>query len=124
MALSAVVTLPYSSLPVGAPEIQALITISSSNATETLINQVVPIMFSTSEAEPDSSFQQNMGQCYIPANSPVQPGGILSLTFPVVFNSTSGLGTISVGALIYGNDGELIVATPATITIVGINQEA
>lgn len=124
MALSAVVTLPYASLPVGAPEIQALITISSSNATETLINQVVPIMFSTSEGEPDSSFQQSMGRCYIPANSPVQPGGTLSLTFPVVFNSTSGLGTISVGALIYGSDGELIAATPATITIVGINQEA
>jgi hypothetical protein len=124
MALSAVVTLPYSSLPVGAPEIQALITVSSSNATETSITQVVPIMFSTSEAEPQSSFQQNIGHCYVPANSPVQPSGTLSLTFPVVFNSTSGLGTISVGALIYGSDGELIAATPATITIVGVNQEA
>ena len=124
MALSAVVTLPYASLPVGAPEIQALITVSSSNATETLITQVVPIMFSTSEAEPQSSFQQNMGRCYIPPFSPVQPSGTLSLTFPVVFNSTSGLGTISVGALIYGSDGELIAATPATINIVGNNQEA
>jgi hypothetical protein len=124
MALSAVVTLPYSSLPVGAPEIQALITISSSNATETIITQVVPLAWSTPEVEPQSSFRQNVGQCYIPPFSPVQPGGTLSLTFPVVFNSTSGLGTISVGALIYGNDGELIAATPATITIVGINQEA
>ena len=50
--------------------------------------------------------------------------GTLPLTFSVVFHSGSGLGTFSVGCRIYGADGELIEATPATITIVGNNQYA
>jgi len=124
MALSAVVTLPYSSLPVGAPAIQALITVSSSNTTETLITQVVPQAWSTPEQIVQSPVSVELGQCYVPVNSPVQPSGTLALTFPVVFNAGSGLGTISVSAMIYGSDGELIEATPATITIVGVNQEA
>lgn len=124
MALTAVVTLPASSLPAGGPEIQALVTISSSNATETLISNAIPSLFSTSEPEPRSSFRQNLGQVYIPANSPVPPSGSLSLTFSVVFNSGSGLGTFSVGCQIYGADGEVIEAIPATITIVGNNQYA
>ncbi len=65
-----------------------------------------------------------LGKVFIPANSPVEPSGTLQLTFPVVFNAGSGIGTISISALIYGADGELIEATPATITIVGVNQEA
>jgi hypothetical protein len=124
MALTAVVTLPTSSLPVGAPAIQALVTISSSNATETLIPQVVPQAWSTPEPSVQSPVSVQLGQCNIPANSPVQPSGTLKLTFPVIFNAGSGLGTISISALVYGADGELIEATPATITIVGNNQEA
>ena len=124
MALTAVVTLPYSTLPVGAPEIQALLTISSSNATETLITQVVPQAWSTPEPSVQSPVSVQLGQCYIPPFSPVQPSGTRNLTFPVVFNAGSGLGTISISALVYGSDGELIEATPATITIVGNNQEA
>lgn len=124
MALTAVVTLPASSLPVSAQSIQALVTISSSNATETLLTNIVPTMFSTSEPEPRASFKQNIGQVFIPANSPVPPSGTLSLTFPVVFDSGSGTTTFSIGCRVYGADGELIEATPATITIVGNNQEA
>jgi hypothetical protein len=124
MALSAVVTLPYSSLPVGAPEIQALITVSNSNSTETFVLQVVPQAWSTSEQIVQSPVSVQLGQCYIPSLSPVEPSGTLALTFPVVFNAGSGLGTISISALVYGSDGGLIEATPATITIVGINQEA
>jgi hypothetical protein len=124
MALSAVVTLPYSTLPVGAPAIQALITVSNSGAAEVLIPQVVPQAWSTPEQVVQSPVSVQLGQCYIPPFSPVEPGGTLSLTFPVVFNAGSGLGTISISALVYGADGELIEATPATITIVGNNQEA
>lgn len=124
MALTAVVTLPASSLPLGAQAIQALVTVSSSNSTETLLTNAIPEVYSTSEPEPRSSFKQNAGQIFIPANSPVPPGGTLALTFPVVFDSGSGLGTYSIGCQVYGADGELIEATPATITIVGNNQEA
>jgi|ERR1700677_1981965 len=124
MALSAVVTLPYSSLPVGAPEIQALITVSNSGSAEVFIPQVVPQAWSTPEQIVQSPLSIQLGQCYIPSFSPVSPGGILQLTFPVAFNAGSGLGTISISALVYGSDGELIEATPATITIVGVNQEA
>jgi hypothetical protein len=124
MSLSAVVTLPASSLPVGGPEIQALLTISSTNATETLIPQVVPQAWSSPEPSVQSPVSVQLGRCIIPMNSPVPAGGSLTLTFPVAFNSGSGLGTISISALVYGADGELIEATPATITIVGNNQYA
>src|ERR1700677_247377 len=110
MSLTATVTLPYSSLSVGAPAIQALLTISSTNTTETLITQVVPQAWSTPESSVQAPVSVQLGQCYIPAFSPVEPSGTLSLTFPVVFNAGSGLGTISVSALVYGADGELIEA--------------
>lgn len=124
MAITAVVTLPSSSLPVGAPDIQALVTVSNSGTSEVFITNAVPELYSTSETEPQSSFRQNLGTVYLPPTSPVSPGGSLPLTFSVVFNSGSGLGTLSVGCRIYGSDGSLTEATPATITIVGVNQEA
>src|SRR5271165_2755689 len=124
MALSAVVTLPTSSLPVGAPEIQALVTVSNSGPSEVFITNAIPSLFSTSEPEPRSSFKQNLGNVYLPPSSPASPSTTLPLTFSVVFNSGSGLGTLSVGCRIYGSDGSITEATPATITIVGNNQNA
>lgn len=124
MALTAAVTLPSASLPAGSPEIQAQLTITSSNATETFIPQVVPQAWSTPEPTVQAPVSVQLGQCYVPINSPVPAGGSLSLTFPVVFNAGSGLGTISVSALVYGSDGSLTEATPATIIVVGNNQYA
>jgi len=124
MALSAVVTLPTSSLPVGAPDIQALVTVHNSGSSEVFVTNAVPTLYSTSEGEPRSSLKQNLGNVYLPPSSPVSPSIDLPLTFSVVFNSGSGLGTMSVGCRIYGSDGSITEATPATITIVGVNQEA
>ena len=124
MALSAVVTLPTSSLPVGAPYIQALVTVTNSGPAEVFVTNAVPTLFSTSEGEPRSDFKQNLGNVYLPPFSPVSPSTPLPLTFSVVFNEGSGLGTLSVGCRIYGSDGSLTEATPATITVVGNNQEA
>jgi len=124
MALSAVVTLPTSSIPVGAPEIQALVTVSNSGPNEVAITNAIPSLFSTAEPEPQSSFRQNLGNVYLPPSSPVSPSIPLPLTFSIVFNSGSGLGTLSVGCRIYGADGSITEATPATITVVGVNQNA
>jgi hypothetical protein len=124
MAISAVVTLPSSSLPVGSPDIQALLTISNSGSSEIFITQVVPQAWSTPEQIVQSPVSIQLGQCLIPAFRPVPAGGSLPLTFSVCFNAGSGLGTISISALVYGADGELIEATPGTITIVGVNQNA
>lgn len=49
--------------------------------------------------------------------------GSVVVNYPVNFNGGSG-GTYSVGAIIYDASGGVAAATPATITVVGNNQEA
>jgi hypothetical protein len=124
MAITAVVTLnPAGPVPI-ATEIQAKVVISNSGASEVFISNAVPKIFPTSQASDGPSFAQNAGPIAIPALSPVSPSGSLTLTFPIVFNSGTGLSTNTVGCLIYGADGSLTSATPATISIVGNNQYA
>lgn len=124
MAITATVTLnPSGPVPI-ATEIQALVTISNSGSSEVFITNAVPSATSTTNPQDAASFAQNTGKVAIPALSPVSPGGTLKLTFPVVFNSGTGLSTNTVGCLIYGSDGSLTQATPATISIVGNNQYA
>lgn len=124
MAITAVVTLnPPGPVPIGT-ELQALVTISNSGAAEVFITNVAPLIYSTAEPSDSASFSQNAGRVLIPALSPVSPGGSLKLTFPVIFSSGTGLNTNSVSCLIYGSDGSLTAATPATISIVDVNQYA
>lgn len=124
MAISAVVTLnPPGPVPI-ASQLQAKVVISNSGSAEVFITNAVPQVFPTSQPSDAASFTQNAGPVAIPPLSPVSPGGSLVLTFPVVFNAGTGLSTNSVGCLIYGSDGSLTQATPATISIVGNNQYA
>lgn len=124
MAISAVVTLnPAGPVPI-ATEIQAKITISNSGAAELAVSNAVPLIKPSAQASDAPTFSQNASKVAIPANSPVPASGSLVLTFPVVFNSGTGLSTNSIGCLLYMADGSLVSATPATISIVGNNQYA
>lgn len=124
MAITAVVTLnPAGPVPI-ATEIQAKVVISNSGASEVLVTNAVPKIAPSAQPSDAASFTQNSGPVAIPPLSPIPPSGTLTLTFPVIFNSGTGLSTNSVGCLIYGSDGSLTSATPATISIVGNNQYA
>lgn len=123
MALTASIALSSSSVPV-AEQVMANITISNSGSSEIAISNAVPHCASNTEPTVQSPVAAQLGRVLIPSNSPVPAGGSLSLTFPAVFQAGSGLGTISVGCLIYGADGSILDATPATITVIGNNQYA
>jgi hypothetical protein len=124
MAITATITLnPAGPVPI-ATEVQAKVTISNSGASEVFVSNAVPQIFPTAQASDSPSFTQNAGPIAIPPLSPISPSGSLVLTFPVIFNSGTGLSTNTVGCLIYGSDGSLTSATPATISIVGNNQYA
>lgn len=123
MALTAAISLSSSNVPVSEP-ITARVLISNSGTSEVFMLNAVPHCFSTPEPSVQSPVSAQLGNPLIPPNSPVPAGGTLSLTFPAVFNAGSGLGTISIGCLLYGADGSVFDATTATITVIGNNQYA
>jgi len=124
MALTAVVTLNSAGPVPIATELTALVTVSNSGTDEVFLTNAIPTAYSTAETLPRSSYRQDLGTITIPANSPVPAGGSLDLTFPVVFQSGTGLTTNSVGCQVYGADGSVTEATPATIEVTGNNQYA
>lgn len=123
MALSGSISLNPSAVVV-AQKCQATLTISNSASSELFLSNLVPHCFSTPEPSVQAPVAAQLGLPFIPPNSPVPAGGSIKINFPVVFQAGSGLGTISVGCLMYSADGQVVDATPATIVVTGNVQTA
>ncbi len=118
MALTAVVTLNPSSTVSREKPITALVTVSNSGASPIQITEIVP-KFKIVGASIDEDLEDTaVAPVQLSPNPYVPAGGSTNYTFVVSFHSPSNqFAAYSVGALVYGNDGQLIAATPASITV-------
>lgn len=118
MALSAVITLNPSSTISREKPISVLVAVSNSGTSPVQITEIVPKFsmvgsLTTRDLE-DVAFRNPLLQ----ANPWVPAGGTTNFTFQCSFHSPSNQFAINqIGALIYGSDGELVAATPASITV-------
>lgn len=126
MALSATVTLSSSSIVVG-QTVRAFITVTSTNATATPISYIIPQIKQTGNTFPVDRSSYGAGPVAQPGNIPVPAGGSEVFTMDVAFYTPSLIldgaiqTTYDVGCLISDTSGNLVTPTPATVSVVGVN---
>lgn len=118
MALTATITLNPSSIISREKPIAVLVTVSNSGSSPLQVTEIVPKF----EIAGDSIFKDIVDAAFGPVqlsqNPWVAAGGSSSYTFLASFHSPSNqFAQYTIGALVYGSDGSLISATPASITV-------
>ena len=127
MALSATMSLNGISSAVVGQVVNAVITVSNSNANATSILYIIPQIFQTGNSLPVDRSSYGGGPVAQPGQIPVPAGGSEIFVMPIAFYTPSLIldGAIqtsyTVGCLIAGSDGSVFSPTPVTISITGVN---
>lgn len=116
--LSAVITLnPSSTVSHGKP-VNCLIAVSNSGTAPIQITEIVPKVTIVGDGIYHDIIDTAAATVNLKANPYVAAGGSTNYTVSLTFQSPSNqFAAFSVSALVYGSDGQLIVATPASITV-------
>lgn len=118
MALSATITLNPSSTISREKPISVLVTVSNSGLSPIQITEIVPKITIVGDSIFEDIQDVAVAPVQLSPNPWVAAGLSTNYTFQVSFHSPSNqFAAYSIGALVYGSDGQLISATPASITV-------